>query len=242
MTLSMGLFLIGILGLSCLSTSIFKQQDQALAQQYITTIKYRNLVIDLGNGVKTNAQLTYPALGKGPFPGVLLIHGSGPGDKNETVVVFGHENAPKPLKPFWQIAVPIGNIMISGTSSSNTTNHCTVSIIINGIKPYQQATSAGNKGPNDYSNWTFSATQKYSTIKEGTNKITAKYSCPQNTNLTKFYSVKVTGVAAKAQQPISPTPTNNTKTTGSAFPPSLPSLNTSIINESKPSNILRGFK
>jgi hypothetical protein len=138
--------------------------------------------------------------------------------------------------------VPIGNIMISGTSSSNTTNHCTVSIIINGIKPYQQATSAGNKGPNDYSNWTFSATPKYSTIKEGMNKITAKYSCPQNINLTKFYSVNVTGGAAKAQQPIAPTPTNNTKTTGSAFPPSLPSLNTSIINESKPSNILRGFK
>src|SRR5438309_3092033 len=53
--------------------------------------------------------------------------------------------------------VPIGNIMISGTSSSNTTNHCTVSFIINGIKPYQQATSTGDKGPNDYSNWTFTA-------------------------------------------------------------------------------------
>jgi uncharacterized protein len=103
-TLSVGLFLIGILGLSCLSTSIFKQQNQALAQQYIQTIKYRNLVIDLGNGIKTNAQLTYPAVGKGPFPGVLLIHGSGPGDKNETVVVFGHKNGPKPLTPFWQIA------------------------------------------------------------------------------------------------------------------------------------------
>jgi uncharacterized protein YejL (UPF0352 family) len=49
MTLSMGLFLIGVLTLSCLSTSIFKQQDQALAQQYIQTIKYRKLVIDLGN-------------------------------------------------------------------------------------------------------------------------------------------------------------------------------------------------
>jgi uncharacterized protein len=73
----MGLFLVGILGLSCLSTSFFKQQNQALAQQYIQTIKYRNLVIDLGNGVKTNAQLTYPAVGKGPFPGVLLIQGSG---------------------------------------------------------------------------------------------------------------------------------------------------------------------
>jgi hypothetical protein len=51
MMLSMGLFLIGILALSCLSTSIFRQQDQALAQQYIQTIKYRNLLIDLGNGL-----------------------------------------------------------------------------------------------------------------------------------------------------------------------------------------------
>jgi hypothetical protein len=139
--------------------------------------------------------------------------------------------------------VPVGNIMISGISSSNATNHCTVSVIINGVKPYQQATSTGNRAPNDYSNWTFSATPKYSTIKEGINKITAKYSCPQNINLTKFYSVNVTGVAVKGQkQPLAPTPTNNTKTTGSAFPPSLPSLNTSIINESKPSNILKGFK
>ena len=77
MTLPLGLLLIAILALSCLSTSIFKQQDQALAQQYIQTIKHRNLVIDLGNGVKTNAQLTYPAIGKGPFPGVLLIQGAG---------------------------------------------------------------------------------------------------------------------------------------------------------------------
>ena|SRR5215831_3797609 len=69
---STGLFLIYILVLSCLSTSIFSQHNQTLAQQYIQTIKYRNLVIDLGNGVKTNAQLTYPAVGKGPFPGVLL--------------------------------------------------------------------------------------------------------------------------------------------------------------------------
>ena len=65
MTLPMGLFLIAILGLSCLSSSIFKQQDQALAQQYVPTIKSRNLVIDLGNGLRTNAHLTYPAVGKG---------------------------------------------------------------------------------------------------------------------------------------------------------------------------------
>src|SRR5437867_4591285 len=102
MTLSMVLFLIGMLGLSCLST-IFKQQDQALAQQYIQTIKHRNLVIDLGNGVKTNAQLTLPAIGKGPFPGVLLISGSGANDKNGTLG-FVHKYGPKPLTPYLQMA------------------------------------------------------------------------------------------------------------------------------------------
>src|SRR5919198_1973718 len=51
-------------------------------QSYLQTIKYRNLVIDLGNGVKTNAQLTYPAVGKGPFPGILLIPGAGLADMN----------------------------------------------------------------------------------------------------------------------------------------------------------------
>jgi dienelactone hydrolase len=103
MTLSLGLFLIGILGLSCLSTSIFKQQDQALAQQYVQTIKYRNLVIDLGNGLKTNATLTYPAVGKGPFPGVLILEGSGAIDKNGTVGTL-HKNGPKPTTPYLQIA------------------------------------------------------------------------------------------------------------------------------------------
>ncbi|MGB6671230.1 MAG: alpha/beta fold hydrolase [Candidatus Nitrosopolaris sp.] len=103
MRLPLGLFLIGILTLSCLSAGIFKQQGQALAQQYIQTIKYRNLVIDLGNGVKTNAQLTFPAIGKGPFPGVLLIHGSGAHDKNETLG-YVHKGGAQPAKAFWQIA------------------------------------------------------------------------------------------------------------------------------------------
>jgi alpha-beta hydrolase superfamily lysophospholipase len=95
--------LIATLVLSCLSTCIFKQQDEALAQQYIQTIKSRNLVIDLGNGVKTNAQLTIPAEGKGPFPGVLLVPGSGASDKNETLG-FVYKNGSKPPTPFWQIA------------------------------------------------------------------------------------------------------------------------------------------
>ena len=47
------------------------------AQQDLETTKYRNMVIDLGNGLTTKAQLTIPAVGEGPFPGVVIFPGSG---------------------------------------------------------------------------------------------------------------------------------------------------------------------
>jgi hypothetical protein len=130
--------------------------------------------------------------------------------------------------------VPSGGILVSGTSSANATTACAVSVVINGIRPYQRAIPTGLGGANDYSNWTFTATQKYTVINEGQNKITAKMSCPQNLNFTKFYSVNVTGVAGKAQQQLA----NNTTTTGTGFPPSLPSVatptNTTIASSSTP--------
>ncbi|MFY9795042.1 MAG: hypothetical protein WAK17_08670 [Candidatus Nitrosopolaris sp.] len=138
--------------------------------------------------------------------------------------------------PFKGQHVPVGNILISGVSSSNSTNHCTVSVIINGVRPYQHATSTGIKGTMDYSKWTFTATPKYSSVKEGVNKITAKYSCLPEVNFTKFYSVNVTGVVAKVQN-TPPTPTNHD--TGNGFPSSLPSVNPSIVNEFKHSKILK---
>ena len=77
-----------------------------LAQQDLETIKYRDLVIDLGDGVKTNAQLTFPAVGKGPFPGVLLVHGTGAQDMNETLgfIRIDNETGTKiypPARPFF---------------------------------------------------------------------------------------------------------------------------------------------
>jgi uncharacterized protein len=78
------------------------------AQSDLQTIKSRNLVIDLGNGVKTNAQLTIPAIGNGPFPGVLLITGSGAEDMNETggFIRIDNKTGEKiyPPTPFFQIA------------------------------------------------------------------------------------------------------------------------------------------
>jgi hypothetical protein len=135
--------------------------------------------------------------------------------------------------------VPVGNILISGLSSSNSTNHCIVSVIVNGIRPYQQVTSTGINGTIDYSKWTFIATPEYTTIKEGMNKITAKYSCLPEVNFTKFYSVNVTGVAAKVQSILS-IPMNHD--TGSAFTQPVPSIDQSIISESKHTEILKSYR
>ena len=86
-----------MLVLSSYSTSFnISLISETLAQSDLQIVKYRNLIIDLGDGVKTNAQLSYPAIGKGPFPAVLLIPGSGAVDMNETL----GENT----KPFWQIS------------------------------------------------------------------------------------------------------------------------------------------
>ncbi len=70
--------------------------SETFAQSDIQNVKYRDLVIDLGDGIKTNAQLSYPATGKGPFPAVLLVQGSGALDMNETLT--------KNSKPFWEIS------------------------------------------------------------------------------------------------------------------------------------------
>jgi uncharacterized protein len=97
--LSLGLLIIGVamFSSSILSNPIFnKYSTSALAQPFIQTVKHRDLVIDLGNGIQTNAQLTIPAVGNGPFPGVLLVAGSGVVDMNETLS--------SDAKPFWQIA------------------------------------------------------------------------------------------------------------------------------------------
>jgi alpha-beta hydrolase superfamily lysophospholipase len=94
----------------CSVSSLF--YDSALvvhAQSDLQTTKYRNMVIDLGNGLKTNARLNPPAIGDGPFPAVLLVHGTGPLDMNEThdFVRINNETGAivyPPARPFFQIA------------------------------------------------------------------------------------------------------------------------------------------
>ena len=66
------------------------------------------MVIDLGNGLETKARLNLPAVGDGPYPGVLLVHGTGPVDMNETLDIVRIDNetgsVTYPARPFFQIA------------------------------------------------------------------------------------------------------------------------------------------
>ncbi len=78
---------------------ILQSLPNAGAQEFAA----RDLVIDLGDGLNTDAQLTLPKVGEGPFPGVLLIQGSGATDMNEYLppIVTGSS---EPSRPFLQIA------------------------------------------------------------------------------------------------------------------------------------------
>jgi pimeloyl-ACP methyl ester carboxylesterase len=49
------------------------------------TINHRDLTIDLGNGVQTDAELTMPVLANHSLPAILLIHGGGPLDKDHFI-------------------------------------------------------------------------------------------------------------------------------------------------------------
>jgi uncharacterized protein len=79
------------------------------AQSDLHTTKYRNIVLDLGNGLKTDARLNLLSIGDGPFPAVLLLPGSGPIDMNETggAVRIDNETGSiiyPPARPFFDIA------------------------------------------------------------------------------------------------------------------------------------------
>jgi hypothetical protein len=127
----------------------------------------------------------------------------------------------KIISPIHNQTVPVGSgFNILGTSTATDIGNCYVSVIINNIKPYQNATASGPNGIKDYSKWNFTLLHdKYTPIKEGQNKITSKLSClngnnntnsnsiTTSTNLTKWSSVNVTGVT------IIPSKSNDTQTT-----------------------------
>ena len=89
--------MVGFLALMLLSSipSAFTQETE--------TISRRDLVIDLAEGLTTDAQLTFPAVGDGPFPGVLLIPGGGAPDMDEYMPPYSTDTG-EPARPHLQIA------------------------------------------------------------------------------------------------------------------------------------------
>lgn len=91
------------------NSSVEKIDTANLANDTIITaqdaIIHRHLVIDMGDGLKTDAEVTLPVEGNGThgtLPGILLIHGSGRTDMNEYVGTVKGLN--EPTRPFLQIA------------------------------------------------------------------------------------------------------------------------------------------
>ena len=102
----------------------------------------------------------------------------------------------KIISPSKDARIPINNVLhLSGISNDNITIDCRVLVILNDVRPYQNTSSAGPGGANDYSKWNFTLTPNYSSIKEGVNKITAKFSCDNNPSFVSYYSINVTGVS-----------------------------------------------
>lgn len=123
--------------------------------------------------------------------------------------------------------IPVNSsLTVSGKSTDNPFDEiCQVSVIVNSVRPYQPATANGSIGQaSDYSKWFFILSPNYTSIKEGINEITARLSClPSITtgnNLTKWYSVNVTGVAVdqNATAAATTTPTVTTSPTQTLIP------------------------
>jgi hypothetical protein len=117
--------------------------------------------------------------------------------------------------------IPVGELMIEGTSSDNVESNCQVYADVNDVAPLQNATAAGPSGSDDdFSQWTFVYTEDYQLITEGANELTAKISCFNGNNPTpvsEWHSINVTGVATGApvttNEPTTDEPTTDEPTT-----------------------------
>jgi hypothetical protein len=114
---------------------------------------------------------------------------------NDANVTSPHKMGVKIISPLKNSTVPIGQLIINGTSSDTPITDCIVSTDWNDLKPMQNVTAKGPGGANDYSNWTYTYNKNYHNITTGINELTSKITCYDNpSNITKkYYSVNVTG-------------------------------------------------
>jgi hypothetical protein len=91
-------------------------------------------------------------------------------------------------------------LTISGQSSDNNLKNCSVSVIVNDAKPYQNAIAKGSGGPTDFSEWEFVLHNNYTQIIDGENKITSKLQCASAS--PRWYSVFVNGVPNSSNEDV----------------------------------------
>lgn len=111
--------------------------------------------------------------------------------------------------------LPVGPLVVNGTSTDTPQTDCRVHIDWNDLKPMQNVTAVGINGTNDYSKWTFTFSQNYHLIVEGTNELTSKIVCLDDSlgNITtKFYSINVTGINTNITSNSSSTPSGANQT------------------------------
>ena len=119
--------------------------------------------------------------------------------KPESTTLTKPETDVKITSPVAGQQVPVGELTISGISSDDATTDCQVYVDLNDQKPFQKAIATGPAGGSDYSRWNYNYTRNYNTITNGTNELTSKLSCfddsnsGSTTNVTKWNSVNVTG-------------------------------------------------
>ncbi len=100
-----------------------------------------------------------------------------------------------------KVSITDDNLVVSGTSSDDKSKDCKVSILLNGVKPYQKTIATGNNGASDYSTWKYKLDPIYTVLRDGPNKLTAKVTChniPQD--LDKWTSIIVTGSKGENQR------------------------------------------
>jgi len=84
------------LGFTLIGALLVQEAHATMHENSSKTIKHRDLTIDLGEGMQTDAELTMPVLANRSLPAILLIHGAGPLDKDHFV--------PPENRPFREIA------------------------------------------------------------------------------------------------------------------------------------------
>jgi len=127
----------------------------------------------------------------------------------------------KILSPNNDQKVPVtnnNNLVVYGTSSDDRSKNCKVSVLLNGIKPYQKTIAIGKNGANDFSTWRYKLDPSYTIIREGSNKLTSKITCHTDNHISnKWTSVDLIGTRKHNGGSNS-----NTNTTTDVIKPPLP--------------------